>query len=200
MKTLLFDLGGVVVDYRGPERLSALSKGVLSLEEAREALSSSSFLHEFERGEISPESFAEKAVADWRLDVAPDVFIADFEVWPERLFPGAKAAIDGMRGRFRLACLSNINIPHWRQAETLGLGGFFEHDFLSHEMGARKPEEQIYEQVFDALDVPPQEIIFFDDVAANINMANAMGMETRHIETPDRLLSALQSIKETHKA
>lgn len=197
MQILLFDLGGVVVDYRGPERLAALSKGAMSAADARAALSSFDALHAFERGEISPEAFAQAAVKEWRLAVTPEAFIADFETWPERLFPGAKEAIAAMKGRFRIACLSNINIPHWRQAAALGLGGFFDHDFLSHEMRSRKPEPAIFQNVLTSLEVPVEAIIFFDDVAANIDAARAAGMNAVHIEHPRMLGPELTRVSET---
>ncbi len=194
MLTLLFDLGGVVVDYRGPERLAALSGGVMSVADAHAAMSASDNLHAFERGEVSPEAFAQRAVREWRIDMAPDAFIADFETWPERLLPGAKAAIAAFEGKARLACLSNINIPHWRQAEALGLGGVFEREFLSHEMGARKPEPGIYRQVIEALDAAPETIIFFDDVLPNIDAARAAGLRAHHIGKPDMLAPVLKQV------
>ena len=110
MRTLLFDLGGVVVDYRGPERLAALSQGAMTLDDARKALSTNDALHAFERGEIAPEEFAATAVREWRLDASPEAFIADFETWPERLYVGVTEMIAALRRFFRLACLSNINI------------------------------------------------------------------------------------------
>jgi glucose-1-phosphatase len=197
MQTLLFDLGGVVVDYRGPERLAALSKGAMTPDDARRALSAFDALHAFERGEIAPEDFAEAAVKEWRLDASPAAFIADFETWPERLYEGVKEMIAPLRSCFRLACLSNINIPHWRRAEALGLGGFFDHDFLSHEMGSRKPETAIYRDVADALKVPAGEIIFFDDVKANIDAASDLGMHTHHIEHPHLLGSLLKRVTQS---
>lgn len=183
MQTLLFDLGGVVVDYRGPERLAALSKGAMSLDDAHKALSSSKNLHAFERGEISPEDFAVAAVEEWRLDLAPETFIADFETWPERFLEDAPETLTALRGRYRLACLSNINIPHWRRCEALDLPRLFETHYLSHEMSARKPELQIYKDVIAALRAPPETIVFFDDVMVNVDAAREAGMNAFHVAT-----------------
>lgn len=184
MKTLLFDLGGVVVDYRGPERLAALTKGAMSLDEAREALSTSANLHAFERGEIAPALFAHNAIAEWRLEVTPDFFIADFETWPERFLPDAPDIIRSLNDRFRLACLSNINIPHWRQAKALGLPPLFEQAFLSHEMSARKPEPEIYQRVISSLGVDADDICFFDDSRSNVDAALEHDLKAFHV-TPE---------------
>ncbi|WP_428407918.1 HAD family hydrolase [Hyphococcus sp.] len=191
MQTLLFDLGGVVVDYRGPERLAALTKGRMSLDDAHEALSSSENLHAFERGEISPEDFASAVVTEWRLDVTPEFFIADFETWPERFLPGAAELIKGLAGQYRLACLSNINILHWRRCEALDLPRLFETHFLSHEMGARKPEPKIYLEVIEGLGVQPGDIIFFDDSTANIRAAQKNGLKAFHVSHDEGIAAAI---------
>ncbi|MFC6034235.1 HAD-IA family hydrolase [Hyphococcus aureus] len=180
-----------MVDYRGPERLAALSNGRLSLAEARTALSQTPALHAFERGELTPLAFAEQAVQQWELDVSPGDFIADFETWPERFLPGARDAINALEGKYRLACFSNINIPHWRQAETLGLAQLFEKTFLSHELGARKPEQRAYDLVINSLDAPPAGVLFFDDVAENVAAAREAGVQAQHVDAGRGLLSAL---------
>ncbi|WP_375210744.1 HAD family hydrolase [Hyphococcus sp.] len=193
MHTLLFDLGGVVVDYRGPERLAALSNGRLSLAEAHEALSITPALHEFERGELSPLAFAEHAVTGWGLDVTPGDFIADFETWPERFLPGARETIEALGGQYRLACFSNINIPHWRQAEALGVAPLFDHALLSHEIGARKPETHAYEKVIAALGGDASGIVFFDDIEANAAAARRAGMQAYVVTPNEGVRGALES-------
>ncbi|MCK5746458.1 MAG: HAD-IA family hydrolase, partial [Oricola sp.] len=70
-------------------------------------------------------------------------------------------------------------------------------DFLSHEMGSRKPETAIYRDVADALKVPAGEIIFFDDVKANIDAASDLGMHTHHIEHPHLLGSLLKRVTQS---
>ena len=180
-----------MVDYRGPERLAALSNGRFSLADARSALSQTPALHAFERGELTPLAFAEQAVRQWELDVSPGDFIADFETWPERLLPGARDAIQTLEGKYRLACFSNINIPHWRQAEALGLAKLFEKAFLSHELGARKPEQRAYDLVIKGLDGSPDGVLFFDDVAENVAVARDAGVKAQHVDAGRGLLSAL---------
>ncbi len=195
MQTLLFDLGGVVVDYRGPERLAVLSEGAMSLAEARVALSTSANLHAFERGEIAPEDFAERAVEEWRLAVTPRAFIDDFESWPERLYPGVAEMIAAQKGRFQLACLSNINIPHWRRAKALGLAEMFGRAFLSHEMGARKPEREIFEKTVRALGSSPADVIFFDDVEANVQAAREFGLTAHEVHSDQGLAAAMREAR-----
>lgn len=182
-----------MIDYRGPERLAALSRGAMTIEDAQTALSSPT-LHSFERGEIPPSEFAIRMVEEWPVGVDPQTFIADFETWPEAFLPGASDILKALRGRYRLACLSNINIPHWRRAMALRVDRLFDHAFLSHEMGRRKPEPEIFEDVIAALQCTPGEILFFDDVAENIASAEKAGLSVQHIETPDRLGAAVQAL------
>lgn len=188
--TLLFDLGGVVVDYRGPERLVALTGGAMSLADAHAALSSPA-LHAFERGEIAPLDFAAAMVRDCALSLSAEDFIADFETWPETLLPGAPELIDSLRGRWRLACLSNINIPHWRRCHALGLPRLFDAHFLSHELGARKPEAAAFARTLEELRVDARDVVFFDDVAANVVAARGLGLSAFEVSSAAGLRGAL---------
>lgn len=194
MQVLLFDLGGVIVDYRGPERLVALSHGKLSLSQAREALSCD-VLHAFERGEISEKTFSESITRDCGLDLSPEAFIADFETWPERYLPGTEALIANLKGRARLACLSNINEPHWRRCRALNLPRLFDAHFLSYEMGARKPDPKIYESVIASLGVPAADILFFDDVETNIDAAKRHGMRAHYVSPEGGLAEAMMALR-----
>jgi putative hydrolase of the HAD superfamily len=52
----------------------------------------------------------------------------------------------------------------------------------SHQVGAAKPDPAIYEEALERLDVPPDAIMFFDDVHANVVAASALGMRAFQVE------------------
>ena len=63
------------------------------------------------------------------------------------------------------------------------------HDFLdafdvaviSGHVGAVKPEARIYEILFERAGATPRELLFIDDLAANVRAAEALGMPTIHL-------------------
>jgi putative hydrolase of the HAD superfamily len=87
--------------------------------------------------------------------------------------------IPALRGRYRLALLSNTNDLHYRHfrqqfAETLDL---LHIHFVSHEVGLRKPDPRLYRHVQRRLECDGHECLFVDDLQANIAAAHACGWQ-----------------------
>ncbi|MNC81947.1 Alpha-D-glucose-1-phosphate phosphatase YihX [compost metagenome] len=49
----------------------------------------------------------------------------------------------------------------------------------------RKPDANIYQHVLNAENTPPDQAVFFDDVAANVAAAEALGIKGVHVTDPD---------------
>lgn len=184
-RVLLFDLGGVIVDFRGAEGADAMTKGAHGLDYCRANWWRLPELDLLERGRLAPEFFADAFIREWRLDLDRAGFLNGFKHWVTRVFDGAPGALKGLGARHRLACLSNVNAVHWERCRELGVAELFDDCFLSHELGLRKPEPEIYVRVAAALDVAPSEIFFFDDVEANVDAAIAAGMRAAIVEKGD---------------
>jgi putative hydrolase of the HAD superfamily len=182
---LLFDLGGVIVDFRGGEGLWEMTKGAHSLDFCRDQWWRLPELDRLERGALSPEGFADAFIARWKLDLDRAAFIEAFKHWVRGRFDGVDRLLSGLGARHRLACLSNVNPVHWDRCVELGVDGFFGAHFLSHEMGVRKPELEIYSRVAEALCLPPGQIFFFDDVEANVDAAIRAGMRAALVKKGD---------------
>ena len=57
-----------------------------------------------------------------------------------------------------------------------GVLGHFREIFLSSTIGLRKPDAAAYDHVVKAIGVPAERIVFFDDLAENIEGARARGL------------------------
>jgi putative hydrolase of the HAD superfamily len=186
---LLFDLGGVVVDFRGPERLHALVGG--DVEWVRATWHRLPELDALERGRIAPERFADAFLKEWRLDLDAAAFLDEFRNWVVGRFEPVAETLRGLAGRHRLACLSNVNALHWARCVELGIDALFEAHLLSHELGLRKPEPEIYAVAAARLAAPPADIIFFDDAPANVAAARRAGMRAELVAAPGAAAAAL---------
>jgi epoxide hydrolase-like predicted phosphatase len=97
------------------------------------------------------------------------------------LHPGVVAAIRNLRGRYRMALLTNAFPGH---AESLrrrhGFDPRTEFDLYvnSAEVGLAKPDPAIYQLTLDRLDVRPEEALFIDDQVRNTDAARMLGMHT----------------------
>ena len=60
----------------------------------------------------------------------------------------------------------------------LGVADFFDHIFLSYEMGLEKPSPAIFQRVVQTLGCRPEEVLFFDDSEVNCAAARAEGLQS----------------------
>jgi len=172
---VLFDLGGVLVDFGGVERMKVLA-GITDDDELWHRWLTCRWVREFERGGCSPEEFAAGVVGDWALPVTADEYLADFAGWLGGPLPGAGALVDETTAFVTTGCLSNTNALHWdvgfsHWPEIHGL----RLRFLSYELGAVKPDREIFDRVAAAVDAPRERILFLDDNLVNVEGAREAG-------------------------
>ncbi len=174
-EVLLFDLGGVLIDFAGFEELGPLMPEAADRAEIRGRWIESESVQRFERAEISPRQFARGVIGELQLDLSPDEFLTLFVEWARGLYPGARSLLERIPQSYRLACLSNSNQLHTplhrRQVEPL-----MKHCYFSDEVGVVKPEKAIFEHVISDLAVSPDRIAFFDDTDANVVAAREAGL------------------------
>ena len=180
---LLFDLGGVLVEFSGVQDLALLLQGRLSESEILEKMSHYLPMEQFGLGKLSREEFGNRFVKDWNLPLPGEDFLREFQSWSKRLYPGAVELLTLLRPRFRLAALSNSNELHWeRNTNDLGVNDLFEVAISSHQVGLYKPDPQIYLIALDRLGVSPERVMYFDDVLAYVTAASALGIRAFQVE------------------
>ena len=194
-KVLLFDVGGVLVDWDGTNGLVELTDGRLDHEQARRFWMEFEPLKPFEKGHADGAGFAQAAVAELELDMTSDAFLAVYDRWMRGPFPGAFDLIERIHPHYRRAVLSNSNPIHWRRLiDDYGLAGPFETLFVSHEIGQRKPEPEAYRTVFERMAQPAEEFIFFDDNPECIEAAQQMGVKAIQVRGLPQLEAALTEL------
>jgi HAD superfamily hydrolase (TIGR01509 family) len=176
----LFDLGNVVIRVDFSPFLAWLAERseTKSLEHASAVLRSSLF-YDLEFGSIGREHFRERLALLYRAS------FSQFELEQSfcGIFPGPVEGMEEWLLELSSAgpvyALSNTNEVHleWLKREYPGLMGKFTRVFASHEIGARKPYPGIYRKVAEELQCRPEEIVFFDDLPANVEGARKAGLE-----------------------
>lgn len=183
IRCALFDLGGVLVDFRGVRRVAELLGAEAATEEHWARWLRSRSVREFELGRLAPRAFAERFLAEFEIGVEPGALLAELDGWISDPLPGALALLDELRGRFVVACLSNTNplhVPRMRRQ----FDGRFDHLFASCEIGELKPDPGAFRHVLDRLGLEPAEILFFDDARLNIEAARELGLEAARVGGP----------------
>lgn len=88
---------------------------------------------------------------------------------------------------YRTGCLSNTNAPHWDallDPERYPAIAALQVPAASHLLGLDKPDPRIYRAYEELIGARPDQIAFFDDNAANVAAAQAVGWHAM-VKSPD---------------
>ncbi len=108
------------------------------------------------------------------------------------------AVLEKLRGKYRLAILSNVNQMHWEHiVEKHSFISWFDHPIASYAVGLRKPEHAIYRKVLEiAGNVPASKAGSLDDLEPHILAAREVGLRTHQFTTAEQLAKDLKGILE----
>jgi len=179
LELVLFDLSGVLVDFRGAQALGRLIG--LTEEQVWPRWLESPWMRRFDAGACSEAEFAHGVVEEWALQVTPFDFLQSFRGWMVGPYPGAEALVRRTAGQISTGCLSNMNPLHWRELAGWPLTAQFEHRFISCELGLVKPDREIYEHATAAVGVNPERVLFLDDNLVNVQAARDSGLQADHV-------------------
>lgn len=190
---LLFDLGGVLIDFAGFERMSELLPGRPDRTEVRARWIASRAVQKFERGEMTPSDFARGVIGELEIRLSPNDFIRLFIEWARGPYPGARSLLQRLATTHRLACLSNSNELH-TELHRRSMQPLMERYYFSNELGAVKPDREIFDHVIRDLAVPSNRIAFFDDTPVNVEAARGAGFIAYEVDGIEALDDQLRRL------
>ncbi|MBN1895492.1 HAD family phosphatase [bacterium] len=196
LRAVLFDLGGVLVEFDGTKPLVEMTSGRLDLEDARKFWIHSPAVRRFETGRSSAAEFAGEALKELGLSMEGQAFLEDFISWEKGLLPGAFGLLDQIRPRILTACLSNNNVLHWDLLKSrFGMDRKFHRCFLSHEIGLIKPDPELFRHVLSALGLEAEEALFLDDNPEHVQAAAGIGIVGMRVDGVAGAREALKTNK-----
>jgi epoxide hydrolase-like predicted phosphatase len=193
IKTVIFDLGGVLVRTENPEPRRLLAERFdMTYQEIVELVYGSLTAARATRGEISAQDH-KRAVLQ-TLNLPQDSFKSfRDEFWAgDVLDQGLVELIDSLRLKYTTALLSNA----WDDLRPLlesywKIDRVFDHIFISAELGLAKPDPEIYQTVITALNQDPSEMVFIDDFIENVQAARESRMNAIHFQNREHVLNEL---------
>ena len=106
---------------------------------------------------------------------------AEAGVW--ELYPEVLEVLEKLSGRFQLAVISNFDGRLRMILEQLGVAKFFKHVFLSSELGADKPDPEIFRRALNLIHLEPNEVLHVgDDPERDWKAAIAAGLSIFQVE------------------
>ena len=179
IKILLLDVGGVLIKLNWKNFFKTLGiPEVLNGVDVRKWFDRDSKHKLLEKGVVDFSEFLEDFKSQFSLNCSHN----DFEKAWNSILEGTHEGLDSLLGEAKrkvpLKVLSNTNKVHFDLYSKWPPFKNFDHFFLSFDLGLRKPEKEIYQRVLEKTKVLPENILFIDDMEANLKEAQSLGLQT----------------------
>ncbi len=191
IRHIIFDLGGVLIniDYKLTEQ-AFIDAGINNFPQLYSQLQQSDLFDNLETGKIGRDAFmaamkeaAHTGITEEQILKAWNAMLLDFPV--RRL-----QILQQLRLYHDLFLLSNTNEIHEETFNNIlmhshgipNIGVFFDKVYLSHRVGLRKPNKEIFERVLNDNGLKPEHTLFIDDSPQHIEGAKLTGIQTIYLE------------------
>lgn len=187
LKNVIFDFGDVFINLDKQAVFKGLREQDVALALAPELVD----LNErFEVGAISPNEFISEWSAIFPTLTGPEIV----RIWNSMLLDFPDDRLEFLEQlaaekRYRLFLLSNTNALHIPKVQKImgsekydRFKNCFERFYLSHEIGLRKPNADIYKFVLTENGLLARESLFIDDTEKNTDAAASFGIQVWHLK------------------
>ena len=194
-KTIIFDLGGVLVHLhwdRLCESLAGLSSR--SIDFVRSVVINGPIVAECMRGALKPLDFQHKLCDKLGIEITYEAFA---DIWDLLLSPneGINPIVRELEKGYRLVLGSNTDPIHFAYSlEQFAVLKHFDRFFLSYEMGLLKPDPAFFLEILHRIDMPPCDCLFIDDRPENLNSARTTGIAALVFEDNEKLQTDLAGL------
>lgn len=186
IKTIIFDLGGVLYDLDRQRCVDALQRaGFDNVDQMLTNYKQTGVFQQLEDGVIAADRFYEeirqitgKDISDEAIKNAWDAFLVEIPDYKLEM-------VLNLRKRFQIFMLSNTNeihfgdaIPRAFEKDGRSIHDYFDRLYLSYKMNVSKPNPSIFHQLISDSGIDPAETLFIDDSPENIRVADEIGFNT----------------------
>ena len=195
--TVIFDLGGVLVDWNPRYFYRKLFPGD---EAAMEDFLTNVCNSDWNLQQDAGRTFAE--AADLLKREHPDkaeLIDAWLPGYPEMLGGVIQETVDVLRElhtrKVRTYALSNWSAETFRYAlERYDFFKYFDGRLISGDVKLIKPDPRIFQLLFDQFHIEPTSAVYVDDLARNVEAANKLGLHGIHFKDAAALRAELVSL------
>jgi 2-haloacid dehalogenase len=192
--TIIFDLGGVLIDWNPAYVFDKLIQD----EEKRKQFFAEVCTSEWNEEQDAGRSL--KEATQLLIDQYPDwqeYIEAFYGRWEEMLGGPIEGTVDIFRelkesGNFKLYALTNWSAELFPVAlQRYDFLHWFDGRLVSGEEKTRKPFPEIYQLIVDRFNIKKEEALFIDDNLRNAEAAEAFGISTIRFKSPEQLKEEL---------
>lgn len=195
IKTIIFDLGGVLFTNGSKKFIRVLSKRYKFSHLRVDDVINGEIGTQYRKGKISRDAFWQKFLEE--LQIHADLNKLE-EEWIDgyELIEGTRDIVFELTKKYKVYYLSdNIRERVEKINSKYSFLKWFEGGIFSHEVGVRKPHPKIYKMVIEKVEAKPEEVIFIDDKKSSLLPAQELGMKTILFQNPEQLKKELIQLK-----
>ncbi len=199
IKHIIFDLGGVLLNIDYSKTVEAFR--ALGLENPLEAFTKeqqAELFQKFEKGKIDESTFIvtlQKEMPNANAQQLIDAWNAMLGDFPIDRF----VFLAEISKKYDCYVLSNTNIIHQRAFEDIidhkvgwkSFAELFTYVYYSHELGMRKPDAEIFEEVLRRHNLKGSETCFIDDSPQHVATAKKLGIHAVHLGEGEEIWDVL---------
>lgn len=188
---LLFDFGGVLVDLDRQRVERSFDEIGFDIRPYLGTYKQAGIFSQLEQGRITIHEFCDgiRSLSQQGGEQATnrltdEAIVAAWESYLTTVPTERLEMLLKIKQHYSVNVLSNTNVVHWRMAEDTffrykgkTVNDFFDHVFLSCELGVEKPDPLIFSKVVEGMGVPAHDILFFDDSEVNCQAARQCGLQ-----------------------
>ncbi|GDX53448.1 hydrolase [Bacteroidota bacterium] len=185
LKNIIFDYGKVIINLDFDlTRLAFENEGVKNFNSLFTEFSQHPFFHLFDCGLISEEEFRMHLRTATGLPLSDKVIDKCWNAMLMDIPKNRMQYLDELKKSFATFLLSNTNSIHLnfissylqKEFAMTDISEKFKKAYYSCQVGMRKPDEKIFQLVLEENNLMPEETLFLDDSAVNVETADKLGM------------------------
>ena len=179
IRNVVFDIGNVLVDFCWKEHFASFGFDEAMVERLGDAMVRTPIWGELDKGIWTDDQLIEGFIKN-DPELAEQICIAfSHFITIVKMFPGSVEWVRALKERgYKVYYLSNY-AERARKDGVKELVFMEEMDggIMSYEVQTIKPNEKIYQLLFEKYNLNPEECVFLDDSAANIETGRRLGMK-----------------------
>jgi len=195
-KTIIFDLGGVLIDWNPKYMYRKIFNDESEIDWFLNNICTFEWNEEQDGGRTIAQA---NQILISKYPEHTQHILAYYERWPEMLGGEIKETVDLLRRlkeseQYRLLALTNWSAETFPIAQKrFDFLSWFEGILVSGEENLKKPDPKIYKLLIDRFELDPSDCLFIDDNLRNVNAAIASGIPTIHFQSANQLSGELNS-------
>ena len=196
IRTIIFDIGNVLTQFGWREFIHSFGNEKEVEERIGKATVDNPFWREFDRGALSDEEMLEGFIKN---DPGVEEQLREIFVNLHGIVTRADYAIPWikeLKGQgYQVLVLSNFSAKVEREnQDALDFLEYVDGGILSYKVGLIKPDEAVYRRLIELYRLVPDECVFLDDVAENVDAAEAIGIHGIHFINENQAREELKKL------